>query len=222
MLAAAAAATIAGATSVAAIAEWTADAGDDVLARLGIGTQVPSLSTFHRILRAVYAHRFDLLVYAWIRLSFNTVDGHRVIARDGKTLRGAVDARGNRPHLLSAYDHTAGASIGQVEVHHKTNEIPLLADLLAQFDGVCPVWVGDQDEQSVCVSIVLGPDPMGGDTEGTQAGDVAGPVHRRVLLECFDRPQGVDPELVHGHDEPLVCVEWVVDGGDREAGRPVN
>ena len=134
VLAAAAAATIAGATSVAAIAEWTADAGTDVLAHLGIGATVPSLSTFHRILRTVDAHRFDLRVYAWIRLSFTTVDGRTVIACDGKTVRGAVDADGHRPHLLSAYDHTTGASVGQVDVHHKTNEITQLTELLDQFD----------------------------------------------------------------------------------------
>lgn len=66
VLAAAAAATIVGATSVAAIAEWAADA--------------------------------------------------------------------HRPHLLSPYDHATGVSVGQVDVHHKTNEIPRGIELLAQFD----------------------------------------------------------------------------------------
>ena len=53
-----------------------------------------------------------------------------VLAVDGKRVRGAVDADGNAPHLLAAATHEQGLVLAQVDVHHKTNEIPMFARLL--------------------------------------------------------------------------------------------
>ncbi|HEX9832602.1 MAG TPA: ISAs1 family transposase [Mycobacterium sp.] len=53
-----------------------------------------------------------------------------VLAVDGKRVRGAVDADGNAPHLLAAATHERGLVLAQVDVHHKTNEIPMFAVLL--------------------------------------------------------------------------------------------
>ena len=50
--------------------------------------------------------------------------GRRVIAVDGKTLRGAGHGSQDSRHLLEADDHAHGAVLGQVEVGAKTNEIP--------------------------------------------------------------------------------------------------
>src|SRR5260221_8555870 len=54
----------------------------------------------------------------------------RVVAVDGKTLRGS--ATGTRPgrHLLAALDHDRGVVLGQVDVEVQTNEIPMLPVLL--------------------------------------------------------------------------------------------
>lgn len=134
VLAIAAAAIIAGCRSVAAISEWAHDTGVEALSAFGVGDRIPSLSTVHRVLRGVDAHQFDMAVYAWIRLSFSRISGRTVIAFDGKSVRGAVSSDGSRPHLLSAMDHHSGAVVGQVDVNAKTNEIPLLPDVLAQFD----------------------------------------------------------------------------------------
>ena len=38
------------------------------------------------------------------------------------------------PHLVAAFDHTAGTVLGQVAVAAKSNEIPAVRDLLATFD----------------------------------------------------------------------------------------
>jgi len=67
---------------------------------------------------------------------------------------------------------------------------------------VCSFGVGDQGDQAVCVGVVVGPDAVRGDVEGPQAVDMAGPVRGRVVLECFGRAQGVDPELVHDPGQP--------------------
>jgi len=53
-----------------------------------------------------------------------------VLAVDGKRVRGAVDADGNAPHLLAAATHEQALVLAQVDVHHKTNEIPMFARLL--------------------------------------------------------------------------------------------
>ena len=52
----------------------------------------------------------------------------RHIAVDGKTVRGARDGDGKAPHLLAAYDVTAGTVLGQDSVDVKTNEITCLLE----------------------------------------------------------------------------------------------
>lgn len=72
------------------------------------------------------------MVWAWLRT--RVVDARRVIAVDGKTCAGAKGAAGHFTHLLAAHDQASGVVLGQVEVGAKTNEIPLITDLLAAFD----------------------------------------------------------------------------------------
>src|SRR5574340_553372 len=119
------AAVVTGATSFAAIAQWAHHCGRTLLDAAGMAdARVPSEPTIRRILERIDPEQLDLLVYAWIRLSFTMVDRRRVIACDGKTVRGAKDSEGNQPHLLAAMDHASGAVVGQVDVEVKTNEIP--------------------------------------------------------------------------------------------------
>ena len=68
----------------------------------------------------------------WTRTG--VVAGRRVIALDGKTVRGARIAKTLPPHLVGAFDHTSGAVLGQVAAAAKSNEIPAVRDLLACFD----------------------------------------------------------------------------------------
>ena len=53
-----------------------------------------------------------------------------VLAVDGKRVCGARDADGNAPHLLAAATHDQGLVLAQIDVHHKTNVIPMFAPLL--------------------------------------------------------------------------------------------
>ena len=57
-----------------------------------------------------------------------------VLAVDGKRICGAKDADGNAPHLLAAATHDQGLVLAQIDVHHKTNEIPMFAPLLDRID----------------------------------------------------------------------------------------
>ena len=123
-------AVVAGARSFTAIAEWAADADAQTLARLGVKGVVPSESTFRRTLQRLDAAAFDDLAGQWAQArTAPGSGGRRVIAVDGKTLRGSGHGSYGRRHLLAALDHAHGAVLGQVEVGAKTNEIPLFSTL---------------------------------------------------------------------------------------------
>ena len=84
-------AVLAGARSYAAIAEWAADAGEDTLARLGVAGRVPSESTIRRVLQRLDADAFDVLAGRRAAQRTTPQPGtRRLIAVDGKTLRGAA------------------------------------------------------------------------------------------------------------------------------------
>jgi predicted transposase YbfD/YdcC len=134
VLAVALSAVIAGATSFVAIAEWAADTAPELLARLGIAGAVPSESTIRRCLQRLAPDQLDALIGSWMWLRTTTISGRRVIAFDGKTLRGAKDAAGNLVHLLAGLCQHTGTVLAQLAVGAKTNEIPMLQELLATLD----------------------------------------------------------------------------------------
>lgn len=111
-----------------------ADVDQDGLTSLGVDAAAPSESTIRRTLERLDASVFDSIVNTWMMLHFSVIGDRRIIAADGKTLRGALTPDGHRPHLLSAMDHESGVVIGQVEVGAKTNEIPMLTELLDPID----------------------------------------------------------------------------------------
>lgn len=130
VLAMALSAVITGAQSFVAIAEWAADASPEALARLGVTGTAPSESIIRRCLQRLAPDQLDHLIGAWMWLRTSTIGGRRVIAFDGKTLRGARDAAGNLMHLLAGLCQHTGAVLAQLAVGAKTNEIPMLTKLL--------------------------------------------------------------------------------------------
>ncbi|MDQ3765080.1 MAG: ISAs1 family transposase [Actinomycetota bacterium] len=135
-----AAAVLAGMRSFTAIAGWVTDVPTELLARLyARPATYPSKTTLWRVLTGADSAAVDAVVGAWLAehagLSEPTGaagDDHGVVAVavDGKTVRGAVDAQGQRVHLLAAATHQDNLVLGQVEVGAKTNEIPMFAPLL--------------------------------------------------------------------------------------------
>jgi predicted transposase YbfD/YdcC len=137
-------AVLAGARSFTAIAEWAADADAETLAKLGVTGAVPSESTFRRTLQRLDADAFDDLAGRWAaRRTAPGPNRRRVIAVDGKTLRGSGHGEENGRHLLAAFDHAHGVVLGQVEVGAKTNEIPLFPALLDRIDITGAVITAD-------------------------------------------------------------------------------
>ncbi len=131
-------ARLSGANSVYAAGQFAATLPQQALARCGIrcnkrlGRHVPpSPKTIKRAVRAVDAQAADEAMCAWLRAE--AIAGRlnwRHIAIDGKTVRGARQPDGARPHLLAAYDVTEGTVLGQDSVGVKANEITCFVPLL--------------------------------------------------------------------------------------------
>jgi predicted transposase YbfD/YdcC len=133
LLAVGIAAVTAGPRSFAAIGQWAADAGADVLAGLGAARGPAEESTFRRAFAMLDPDRLDQVLGAWLWTRSAQVSGRMVIAVDGKTVRGAKDRAGKAPHLVAALAHGIGAVLGQVAVTAKSNEIPAVRELLKAF-----------------------------------------------------------------------------------------
>jgi predicted transposase YbfD/YdcC len=144
ILALAVCAVLAGARSFVAIAEWAADADQATLGGLGITGAVPSESTFRRVLQSLDADALDGAAGAWAQQRTAPArGGRRLVAVDGKTLRGSAVAGQPGRHLLAALDHARGVVLGQVDVQAKTNEIPMFAMLLDRIDLAGAVIAAD-------------------------------------------------------------------------------
>jgi len=143
----AAAAVLAGARSIAAIAEWAADAPQPVRAALGARRDapdhlaVPAEATIRRALARLDPDALAAAVGAWLadrdRAAVPAGAGlRRAVAVDGKTLRGAHPPDGNgRPvHLLAAMEHASRAVLAQRQVGGAPEEVTAFAPLLAPLD----------------------------------------------------------------------------------------
>jgi predicted transposase YbfD/YdcC len=133
LLAVGIAAVTAGSRSFAAIGQWAADAGPEVLAGLGADRGPAEESTFRRAFALVSADVLDQVLGAWLHTRSVQAGGRLVIAVDGKAVRGAKDKGGKAPHLVAALAHGIGTVLGQVAVTAKSNEIPAVRELLKAF-----------------------------------------------------------------------------------------
>ena len=137
-------AVLAGARSFTAIAEWAADTEQATRDALGVIGVVPSESTFRRTLQHLDADALDAAAGSWAQQRTAPAPGRRrIIAVDGKTLRGSGTADGPGRHLLAALDHAHGVVLGQVDVEAKTNEIPMFATVLDRIDLTGAVITAD-------------------------------------------------------------------------------
>jgi len=150
VLATAVAAVLTGARSATAVAEWAADAPQQVLAGLGVFRdpltgvyRAPNESTFRRILAGVDADALDEAVGRWVLASRPVPSsGRQVCSVDGKTLRGSGPA-GAQVHLLAVLDQRTGTVLGQVDVGGKTNELTRFQPLLTPLDLTSVVVTAD-------------------------------------------------------------------------------
>ena len=130
-------ATLCGARSYLAIAEWASRCSQSMLrrfrARYDEDTKrfiPPSEPTIRRVLQNIDGQAIDNALTGWLD-SVTLRDANSLIAVDGKTLKGAKDSSGKQVQLLSAFLCNPGVVISQRKIDSKTNEIPEIKPLLA-------------------------------------------------------------------------------------------
>src|SRR5579859_2959857 len=199
LLAAGIAAVIAGSRSFAAIGQWAADAGPEVLAVLGAARGPAEESTFRRAFALVSADALDRVLGAWLHTRAMQAGGRLVIAIDGKTVRGAKDKGGKAPHLVAALAHGIGAVLGQVAVDVKSNEIPAVRELLKAFASLaCAViTIGTMHTQSDTAQVIVG---RGADYVMTVKASMPTPLQAAEEAALGRRPGGVGRD--HGPRPP--------------------
>ena len=126
---------LSGANSFAAIEEFGLDRRTWFARFLDLTNGVPSDDTFARVLARLDPGAFERCLLSWIR-AVQEVTDHRLIAIDGKTLRGSYDRRDGKAaiHMVSAWASENKLSLGQVVVDEKSNEITAIPELLRLLD----------------------------------------------------------------------------------------
>ena len=132
LLAVGIAAVIAGSRSFAAMGSGP-PMPDRRAGRAGRGARAGGGVHVRRAFALVSADVLDRALGAWLWTRAVQAGGWRVIAIDGKTVRGARNKTGKAPHLVAALAHGIGAVLGQVAVEEKSNEIPAVRELLKAF-----------------------------------------------------------------------------------------
>ncbi|MQY40784.1 ISAs1 family transposase ISBli27 [Streptomyces sp. RB17] len=139
-------AVVSGARSIDELAEWGVNASSRLLMILGVRRHLlrwrraPSSATIGRVLGAVDGDALDEAVGAYLAdrhrsaVEADALASRRVIAVDGKALKGSARLDTARRHLLSAVTHHPVVTLAQTEVGAKTNETTHFKPLLASLD----------------------------------------------------------------------------------------
>ncbi|MGX1673830.1 ISAs1 family transposase [Streptomyces sp. NPDC055400] len=136
-------AVVAGARSIDELAERGARASGELLRVLGVRRHPlrrrrnPSPSTIGRVMGAVDGDALDGAVGAYLADRHQAATAgarRRVIAVDGKALKGSARLDTPRRHLLSAVTHGRVTTLAQVKVGAKTNETTHFKPLLTPLD----------------------------------------------------------------------------------------
>jgi len=145
-------AVVSGARTIDELAEWGQRASSTLLTVIGIRRHLlrwrhaPSPATIGRVLGAVDGDALDRAVGAYLAYRHRATTGPdhappasasrrpRVIAVDGKALKGSARPAVTRRHLLSAVTHDTVVTLAQVEVGSKTNETTHFRPLLSPLD----------------------------------------------------------------------------------------
>ena len=95
---------------------------------------IPSDDTLRRFFRAIDTTQFQRLFVKWIQAWLSPEVAGKVVAIDGKTLRGGHDGGQLPIHLVFAFASEAGIVLGQVKTSEKSNGITAIPELLEWLD----------------------------------------------------------------------------------------
>ena len=126
---------LSGANSFAAIHEFGLDRRTWFARYLDLTNGIPSDDTFARVLARLDPGAFEKCLLSWMQ-AVQEITDHRLIAIDGKTLRGSYDRQSGKAalHMVSAWASENKLSLGQVVVDEKSNEITAIPALLQVLD----------------------------------------------------------------------------------------
>ena len=126
---------LSGANSFAAIEEFGLDRRTWFARFLDLTNGIPSDDTFARVLARIDPGAFEKCLLSWMQ-AVQEITDHRLIAIDGKTLRGSYDRRDGKAaiHMVSAWASENTLSLGQVVVNEKSNEITAIPEWLRLLD----------------------------------------------------------------------------------------
>ena len=160
----AATAMLCGARSLAAIAQWGRDY-NHLAPQIGFSRQAdehtyrtPCASELHTVLAGLPARVFEAALTRWILAQGVTDLERRVVALDGKALRGSQGHQLPGVHLLAAYCRDVEAVIAQVAVPGKTNEHKTALELLKLIPLKGTLITGDAafTQRDLCEAVVRG------------------------------------------------------------------
>jgi predicted transposase YbfD/YdcC len=126
---------LSGANSFAGIEEFGHDRRTWFARFLDLRNGIPSDDTFARVLARLDPGAFEKCLLSWMQ-AVQEITDHRLIAIDGKTLRGSYDRQEGKAaiHMVSAWASENKLSLGQVVVEEKSNEITAIPELLRLLD----------------------------------------------------------------------------------------
>lgn len=128
------AATLCGARSLYAIAQWGRERLEDdpaLLESLGMPPgRSPSVATLHRVFKALDVAAFERVVGEW--LTRTGVAPTDPLALDGKSLRGIHGDEVPGVHLVAAYAHGAQTVVAQLGTEGKGQELAAAKEVLCQ------------------------------------------------------------------------------------------
>jgi len=144
-----------GARSLYAIAQFGKDHRELVCRALGIvRLTTPDHATLHRIFRRLDVRAFEGTLSRW--LSARGLAAEKVVAVDGKTLRGIHGEEVPGVHLVAAFTHQTGIVLAQESAPGKGQELAAVEAVLARLDLQGVVVTGDAllAQRKLCRQIV--------------------------------------------------------------------
>jgi predicted transposase YbfD/YdcC len=126
---------LSGANSFASLHEFACDRRSWFARFLDLSNGIPSEDTIGRVLARLDPGAFEKCLLSWMK-AVQEATANRLIAIDGKTLRGSYHRRDGTAaiHMVSAWATENKLSLGQVVVDRKSNEITAIPELLALLD----------------------------------------------------------------------------------------
>lgn len=128
-------AMLCGYRSYSAIADWGRCYGQQLARALGFTrNRTPCAATLYHVMRKLDSNMVEATLGEWAQSVLTALppppDEPDAMAIDGKTLRGSRRQGAPEAHLLSVLSHRLGLTLWQQAVADKTNEIPVLEEVL--------------------------------------------------------------------------------------------